>query len=107
MTIKKDLDADFLLMLIFFSPEVTFFEGLIFFNETAFSVLNERCEGNSKDEEVLKRCTCFLTGKFSFSEGFSWRRSEDEVEKVTTLLIGGKIYSRKGTLWHLLLGVKD
>ena len=53
MAIKKDLDHDFLLkidlMLILFSSEVTFFEGLIFFDESAFSVLNERCEGNSKD----------------------------------------------------------
>ena len=50
MAMKKDLDPDFLLkidlMLIIFSPEVTFFEGPIFFDESTFSVLNERCEGN-------------------------------------------------------------
>ena len=75
MAINEDLDPNFLLkidlMLIIFSPEVTFFEGPIFFNESYFSVLNERCEGNSKDKEVLKRFESFLTGKFSFSEGFS------------------------------------
>ena len=75
MDIQNDLDPDFLLkidlMLIIFSPQVTFFKGPIFFDESALPVLNERCEGNSKDEEGLKRCTSFLTGKFSFSEGYS------------------------------------
>ena len=94
-------------MLIIFSPEFTLFEGPIFFDETSYSFLNERCEGNSKDEEVLKTRTFFLTGKFFFSEGCSWRISEDEVEKVATLFIGGKIFWTKGALWKLLLDLKD
>ena len=111
MAIIEDLDPDVLLkidlMIIIFSPEVIFFEGTIFFDESTLSVLNERCEGNSNDEEVLERCVSFLTGKISFSEGFSWRGSEDEVEKLATLLIGGKIFSTKGALWNILLSLKD
>ena len=56
MATKKDLDPDFLLkivlMQLFFSPDVTFFEGLTFFNASSFSVIKKRFEGNSKDEEV-------------------------------------------------------
>ena len=48
-SLKNRFDADV------FSPGVTFFEVLIFFDLCAISVLNTRCEGNSKDEEVLKR----------------------------------------------------
>ena len=48
-----------------------------------------------------------MTGKFSFSEGYSWRGSEDEVDKVATFLIGGRIFSTKGMLWNILLGLKD
>ena len=111
MSINEYLDPDFLLktylILIIFAPEVTFFGGTIFFDESSFSVLNERLEGNSEDEDVLKRCAYFFTGKFSFSEGCSWRRSEDEVDKVAIFLIGGKIFSIKGILWNLLLCLKD
>ena len=66
MAMKKDLDPDVLLkmylMLIIFSPEVTFFGGPIFFDESTFSVLNKRCERNSKDEEGLKSKFYFLEG---------------------------------------------
>ena len=64
MAIKKRLDPDFLLKtdltLISFSPEVSLFD------ENVFSFSNERCPGNSQNEESLKRCTSFLTEKFSF-----------------------------------------
>ena len=75
MAINEDLDPNFLLkidlILIVFSPEVTFFEGPILFDDSASSVHDERCEGNLKDKDVLKRCASFLTEKFSFSEGCS------------------------------------
>ena len=104
MDINNGLDPYFLLkldmMIILFSLEVTFLKGLIFFDIRAFSVLSARCEGNSKDEEVLKR-------QFSFLEGKSRRRSEDEVNKVSIFLIRGKIFSTKGPLQNLLLGIKD
>ena len=100
MAINGDLDPNFLLkidlMLIIFSPEVTFFEGPILFDDSASSVHVERCEGNLKDKDVLKTRASFLTEKFSFLEGCSWRRGKDEVEKVATFLIGGKILSTEG-----------
>ena len=49
----------------------------------------------------------FLIAQFSFLEWWSWRRSEDEVEKVGIFLIGGKIFSIKGALQNILLGLKD
>ena len=111
MAINDDLDPNFLLkidlILIVFSPEVTFFEWPILFDDSASSVYDERCEGNLKDKDVLKRCASFLADNISFLEGFSWRRSKDEVEKVNTFLIGGKILSTEGALWNLLLGLKD
>ena len=111
MAINGDLDPNFLLkidsMLIIFSPEVTFFEGPILFDDSASSVHVERCEGNLKGKDVLKRCASFLAEKFSFLEGCSWRRGKDKVEKVATFLIGGKIFSTEGALWNLLLGLKD
>ena len=72
MAINGDLDPNFLLkidlMLIIFSPEVTFFEGPILFDDSASSVHDERCEGNLKDKDVFKRYASFLTEKSSFSE---------------------------------------
>ena len=111
MAINKDLDPNFLLKidltLNVFSPEVTFFEGPILFDDSASSVHVKICEGNLKDKDVLKRCVSFLTENISFLEGCSWRRSKDEVEKVANLLIEGKIFAIEGALWNLLLGLKD
>ena len=74
MAINEDLDPDFLLkidlMLIIFSPEVTFFEGMKFFDAGAFSVLSARCGWKSKDKDVLKR-------RYDFLEWLLWRTSED------------------------------
>ena len=68
MAIKKDLDPDSVLkielMLMSFSPEVSFFEETIFFDANVFSVSNERCTGNSQDEEFLKKMCVFLDRKF-------------------------------------------
>ena len=72
-----------------------------------FSVLSERLEVRLQDEKVSKRRVSFLIEKFYFSEGWSWRRREDEVEKVEMFLTGGKIFLIKGALWNLLLGIKD
>ena len=76
-------------------------------------MLNERCEVNSKDGDVFKTCASFLKGNFPFSEACSWRRSEgswrrseDEIENVATLVVGGKIFSTKWVLRNLLLGLK-
>ena len=42
-----------------------------------------------------------------FLEVESWRRREDEVEKVGIFLIGGNIFSIKGAFQNLLLSLKD
>ena len=111
MAINKDFDPNFPLkidlMLIIFSLQVTLFEGPFLFDDSASLVHDERCEGNLKDKDVLKRCASFLTENISLLEGCSWRRSKDEVDKVAMFLIGGKIFSTEGALWNLLLGLKD
>ena len=102
MAINKDFDPNFPLkidlMLIIFSPQVTFFEGPFLFDDSASSVHDERCEGNFKDKDVLKRCASFLTENISFLEGCSWRISKDEVGKVATFLNRGEILSTEGAL---------
>ena len=70
MATKKDLDPNFILkkdFIIFsFSPQVTFFEDLVFFREFFFSFSIERRGGDSKDGQFLKRRDSLSTEKFSF-----------------------------------------
>ena len=63
MSLSLEYSSNIDVMLIIFSPKVTFFEGTTFFDESAFSVLNERCEGDSKDEEGFEKMHVFLDRK--------------------------------------------